>query len=142
MTGTADHRAAGAADEDVSHGMLLALLMSRGGSLDVDAARYADGAAGGTRGAVELVPLDTRRVRLRAVGPAGTPGADQTSHAALLGVLAALGGHADVDLRHFEPDALGGPDGAFHAVGAHPLRDGGLRLHVMARPGTPDDPRP
>jgi hypothetical protein len=131
---TTDHRAAGASDEDVSHSMLLAVLMSRGGSLDVDGARYAHGAAGGTRGAVELLPLDEGRVRLRAVPPAGTPGSDQTSHAALLGVLAALGGHADVDLTHFEPDALGGPDGAFHSVGARTLPGGGIRLQVIARP--------
>lgn len=129
-----DHGAAGAGDEDVSHGMLLALLMSRGGSVEVDAARYAHGARGGTRGAVELVPRDEHRFRLRAVPPAGAPGDDQPSHAALLGVLAGLGGHADVGAEYFEPDVLGGADGAFHAVGATFLSGGGVRLHVVARP--------
>ncbi|MGR7000775.1 hypothetical protein ACU686_26445 [Yinghuangia aomiensis] len=95
------------------------------------------GAAGGASGAVELQPFDTDSgeacIRLRAVPPAGTPGDDQPSHACLLGALVALGGHADVDARFFEPDALGGPDGTFHRVTATRLARGGVRLQVMVR---------
>lgn len=133
---TTDHHAACTTNEDAAHAMLLALLASHGGSLDIDAARFAEGAAGGTNGAVELVPLDTTRLRLRAVPPAGAPAEHETAHFFLLGVLAALGGHADLDHKHFGVDTLGTPDGAFHRVVADPLPGGSLRLHIALGPSS------
>ncbi|MQS17966.1 pRL2-19 [Streptomyces kaniharaensis] len=63
---------------------------------------------------------------------AATP--EDMSHAMLIAILMNNGGSIDLPGDAFTPDAIGGRDGAFHAVEMVPLPDGRLRLSVVARP--------
>ncbi|MFE0373709.1 head-tail adaptor protein [Streptomyces tendae] len=56
------------------------------------------------------------------------------SHAMLVAILMHHGGSIDLPASAFEPDALGGPDGAWHAVGMEPQTDGTVRITVHPRP--------
>ncbi|MFF4821286.1 pRL2-19 [Kitasatospora sp. NPDC001309] len=56
------------------------------------------------------------------------------SHAMLIGVLMHLGGSYEMPASALEIDALGTPDGAFHAIELLSLEDGRVRLSVMPRP--------
>ncbi|WP_099012338.1 pRL2-19 [Streptomyces malaysiensis] len=56
------------------------------------------------------------------------------SHAALIAVLMHLGGSVELPPDAMEPDALGGPDGAYHALMMEPLDGGRMRLSVHPRP--------
>jgi hypothetical protein len=65
-------------------------------------------------------------------------GPEDMSHAMLLAVLMHNGGHYDLPLSAFEPDALEGPSG-FHAVQMAPIPgELGVRLSVRTRPQGPD----
>lgn len=55
------------------------------------------------------------------------------SHACLIAILMQNGGSYDLP-DGIEADALGGRDGAFHAVRMDRLTGGGVRLSVVARP--------
>jgi hypothetical protein len=57
------------------------------------------------------------------------------SHSMLLAVLMHHGGSLDLPATAFEADALGGADGAFHAVRMDPLPGGTLRLSVVTGSG-------
>lgn len=56
------------------------------------------------------------------------------SHAMLIGILMNEGGSYVMPAAAMEADAIGGPDGAFHAVAMEPLQDGTIRLSVRPRP--------
>ncbi|MFD4400811.1 pRL2-19 [Kitasatospora sp. NPDC058478] len=56
------------------------------------------------------------------------------SHAMLLAILMDNGGSFEINASAFETDAIGGPDGAFHAVSMDPLPNGKLRLSAVPRP--------
>ena len=64
----------------------------------------------------------------------GLPKPEEMSHAMLIAVLMDLGGSHEMDGSAMETDALGGFDGAFHAVELQPLPDGRIRLAVVPRP--------
>jgi hypothetical protein len=68
-------------------------------------------------------------------------GADLTpedmSHALLIAVLMANGGSVELSAEALEPDALGTPDGTWHALELLPLPGGGARLSVVPRPDMP-----
>jgi hypothetical protein len=60
----------GPTNEDVSHGLLLAVLMAAGGSVDLPQSAFetdAMGAVDGSFYAVEIVPLDSGSIRLQVV---------------------------------------------------------------------------
>ncbi|MFJ7250906.1 pRL2-19 [Kitasatospora sp. NPDC098652] len=56
------------------------------------------------------------------------------SHAMLIGLLMHLGGSYDMPADALSVDALGTPDGSFHAVELGILEDGQVRLSVVPRP--------
>jgi hypothetical protein len=56
------------------------------------------------------------------------------SHASLVAVLMANGGSMEVPASAFEPDSIGGADGAFHALAVDALAGGRMRLSVHPRP--------
>jgi hypothetical protein len=56
------------------------------------------------------------------------------SHAMLIAVLMDQGGSYVMPAAAMEADAIGGADGAFHAVAMEPLQDGRIRLSVRPRP--------
>ncbi|MFJ8629021.1 pRL2-19 [Kitasatospora sp. NPDC093550] len=56
------------------------------------------------------------------------------SHAMLIGLLMHLGGSYDMPADALSVDALGTPDGTFHAVELGVLEDGQVRLSVVPRP--------
>ncbi|MQS17998.1 pRL2-19 [Streptomyces kaniharaensis] len=56
------------------------------------------------------------------------------SHAMLIGLLMHLGGSFDMPADALSVDALGTPDGTFHAVELGILEDGQVRLSVVPRP--------
>lgn len=60
------------------------------------------------------------------------------SHAMLVAILMANGGSLEVPATAFEPDAIGGMDGAFHAVAMEPQGNGTIRISVRPRPDVPD----
>ncbi|MGY4974907.1 pRL2-19 [Streptomyces nigrescens] len=62
------------------------------------------------------------------------PSPEDMSHAMLLAILMHHGGSMHIPLDAFQPDALGGPDGSWHAVGMEPQPDGTLRIAVRPRP--------
>ena len=55
------------------------------------------------------------------------------SHAFLLAVLMAQGGHVDLPAAAFESDAMGTADGSFYAVEMVPLDQDTVRLQVVPR---------
>ncbi|MFJ5086480.1 pRL2-19 [Streptomyces sp. NPDC088706] len=61
------------------------------------------------------------------------------SHAALIAILMHHGGSLDLPAGAFDPDALGGVDGAFHAVAIDPQTDGTIRISVQPRPSDAGD---
>jgi hypothetical protein len=65
---------------------------------------------------------------LRGIEPA------DLSHAMLVAVLMDAGGSLTIRPEALAPDALGGPDGAWHAVAMEPQPDGTVRLSVRPRP--------
>ncbi|NUK28513.1 pRL2-19, partial [Streptomyces lunaelactis] len=56
------------------------------------------------------------------------------SHAMLIGILMNEGGSYVMPATAMEADAIGGADGAFHAVAMEPLQNGQIRLSVRPRP--------
>lgn len=56
------------------------------------------------------------------------------SHAMLIGILMNEGGSYVMPAVAMDADAIGGPDGAFHAVAMEPLQNGLIRLSVRPRP--------
>lgn len=56
------------------------------------------------------------------------------SHALLVAVLMANDGSVTLPPGSFDPDALGGLDGSWHAVAMEPQPDGTVRLSVRPRP--------
>ncbi|MFJ4343625.1 MULTISPECIES: pRL2-19 [unclassified Streptomyces] len=60
------------------------------------------------------------------------------SHAMLVAILMHAGGSLSLPASAFELDALGGADGAWHAVGMEPQTDGTVRLTVQPRPDVPE----
>ncbi|MFJ6701124.1 pRL2-19 [Streptomyces sp. NPDC091272] len=62
------------------------------------------------------------------------PSPEDMSHAMLLALLMHHGGSYTLPASAFETDAIGGPDGAFHAVEMTPLPDGRVQLAVVVRP--------
>jgi hypothetical protein len=56
------------------------------------------------------------------------------SHAMLIGILMDQGGSYVMPATAMEADAIGGADGAFHAVSMEPLPNGRIRLSVRPRP--------
>jgi hypothetical protein len=56
------------------------------------------------------------------------------SHVALLAILMDRGGSIDLPAEAFDPGALMGPDGSWHAVALEPLPGGDLRISVRPRP--------
>ncbi|MGW8890144.1 hypothetical protein, partial [Streptomyces sp. NPDC055749] len=56
------------------------------------------------------------------------------SHAMLIAILMHHGGSLDLPAGAFQKDALGGLDGAFHAVAMEPRLDGTVRISVQPRP--------
>ncbi|MFF3265310.1 pRL2-19 [Streptomyces sp. NPDC002932] len=56
------------------------------------------------------------------------------SHAMLVAILMHHGGSLDLPADAFTPDAIGGRDGAFHAVAMEPQTDGTIRISVQPRP--------
>ncbi|MEV7776566.1 pRL2-19 [Kitasatospora sp. NPDC086791] len=60
------------------------------------------------------------------------------SHAMLIGLLMHLGGSYDMPADALSVDALGTPDGTFHAVELGVLEDGQVRLSVVPRPSGDD----
>lgn len=67
----------------------------------------------------------------------GLPGPGDMSHAMLVAILMHHGGSLDLPVDAFEVDALGGPDGAWHAVAMIPQTDGTVRISVQPRPSGP-----
>ncbi|HBF84882.1 MAG TPA: pRL2-19 [Streptomyces sp.] len=65
-----------------------------------------------------------------------TPG--DLSHAMLIAILMHHGGSLDLPAGAFDPDAIGGRDGAFHAVAMEPQTDGTVRISVRPRPDGDD----
>lgn len=59
---------------------------------------------------------------------------EDLSHAMLVAILMHHGGSMDIPAAAFEADALGGPDGSWHAVAMEPQQDGTLRVSVRPRP--------
>ncbi|MFJ4051755.1 pRL2-19 [Streptomyces coelicoflavus] len=59
------------------------------------------------------------------------------SHAMLIAILMHHGGSIELPAGAFTPDALGGMDGAFHAVAMEPQADGTIRISVQPRPAGP-----
>jgi hypothetical protein len=59
---------------------------------------------------------------------------EELSHAILVAILMHHGGSMDIPAEAFQADAMGGPDGAFHAVAMEPRTDGTLRISVQPRP--------
>ena len=59
---------------------------------------------------------------------------EDLSHAMLVAILMHHGGSMDIPASAFEADALGGPDGSWHAVAMEPQQDGTLRVSVRPRP--------
>jgi hypothetical protein len=64
--------------------------------------------------------------------PEATPA--EMSHAMLIAILMHNGGSLTLPAAAFESDALGGFDGAFHAVAMETQPDGMIRLSVQPRP--------
>lgn len=63
------------------------------------------------------------------------PNPADLSHAMLVAILMHHGGSMEIPAGAFEPDALGGPDGSWHAVAWEPLKEGkGVRISVHPRP--------
>ncbi|MFG2738444.1 pRL2-19 [Streptomyces harbinensis] len=62
------------------------------------------------------------------------PTPEDMSHAMLIAVLMHHGGSMTLPLAAFAADAVGGADGAFHAVAMEPQQDGTVRLSVRPRP--------
>ncbi|MEU5840151.1 pRL2-19 [Streptomyces diacarni] len=61
------------------------------------------------------------------------------SHAMLIAILMHHGGSLELPAEAFEPDALGGPDGAWHAVGMATDPDTRtVRISVHPRPDGDD----
>ncbi|WP_307819324.1 pRL2-19 [Streptomyces sp. MBT67] len=60
------------------------------------------------------------------------------SHAMLIAILMHNGGSLDLPAGAFTSDALGGMDGAFHAVAMEPRADGTIRISVQPRPAGDD----
>jgi hypothetical protein len=60
------------------------------------------------------------------------------SHAMLIAILMHHGGSLEIPASAFEPDAIGGLDGAFHAVAMEPQPGGTIRISVRPRPDVPD----
>jgi hypothetical protein len=63
-----------------------------------------------------------------------SPSPADMSHAMLIGVLMDLGGSYVMPATAMDADAIGGRDGAFHAVAMEPLQNGTIRLSVRPRP--------
>nr|WP_107908851.1 pRL2-19 [Streptomyces chartreusis] len=61
-------------------------------------------------------------------------GPQDLSHAILVAILMAQGGSVTLPPGSFEPDALGGFDGSWHAVAMEPQPDGTVRISVRPRP--------
>ncbi|MEU3978454.1 pRL2-19 [Streptomyces bacillaris] len=59
---------------------------------------------------------------------------EDMSHAMLIAILMHHGGSMDIPADAFQADALGGPDGAWHAVALEPQTNGTLRISVRPRP--------
>ncbi|WP_431985251.1 pRL2-19 [Streptomyces qinglanensis] len=59
---------------------------------------------------------------------------EDMSHAMLLAILMHHGGSLTLPAEAFEPDALGGRDGSWHAVAMELQPDGTVRLAVRPRP--------
>ncbi|MFE9335107.1 pRL2-19 [Streptomyces sp. NPDC006925] len=59
---------------------------------------------------------------------------EDMSHAMLLAILMHHGGSLELPAAAFEPDAIGGRDGAFHAVALEPQDGGTVRIAVRPRP--------
>jgi hypothetical protein len=68
------------------------------------------------------------------VGDQPLPTPAEMSHAMLVAVLMHAGGSIDLPAEAFEHDAMGGADGAFHAIEMQSLDHGQVRLLVVARP--------
>lgn len=64
---------------------------------------------------------------------------EDLSHAMLVAILMHHGGSMDIPATAFVADALGTPDGAWHAVGMEPQPDGTLRIAVRPRPADAGD---
>ncbi|WP_346268110.1 pRL2-19 [Streptomyces sp. SID3915] len=60
------------------------------------------------------------------------------SHAMLIAILMHHGGSLDLPAGAFDPDAIGGLDGAFHAVAMEPQDNGTIRISVRPRPAGDD----
>lgn len=59
---------------------------------------------------------------------------EDMSHAMLLAILMHHGGSLELPADAFQADALGGPDGSWHAVSMHPTEAGTIRIAVAPRP--------
>lgn len=59
------------------------------------------------------------------------------SHAMLIAILMHHGGSLELPAAAFEADAIGGMDGAFHAVAMEPQPSGVIRISVRPRPDVP-----
>ncbi|MFJ2202364.1 pRL2-19 [Streptomyces violaceusniger] len=59
------------------------------------------------------------------------------SHAILIAVVMHSGGSLTLPASALEADALGGPDGGWHALCMEPQTDGGVRIAVQPRPDVP-----
>lgn len=62
------------------------------------------------------------------------PTPEDLSHGMLLAILMHHGGSLELPASAFETDAIGGPDGSFHAVAMEPQPSGMVRLSVRPRP--------
>ena len=59
------------------------------------------------------------------------------SHAMLIAVVMHNGGSLVLPASALEADALGGPDGSWHALSMEPQTGGGVRIAVQPRPDVP-----
>ncbi|MFJ2015591.1 pRL2-19 [Streptomyces globisporus] len=59
---------------------------------------------------------------------------EEMSHAMLVAILMDNGGSMNIAREAFQPDSIGGSDGAFHAISMEPLENGLLRISVQPRP--------
>ncbi|PVE13144.1 hypothetical protein [Streptomyces scopuliridis] len=59
---------------------------------------------------------------------------EDLSHATLVAILMHHGGSMDIPADAFQADALGGPDGSWHAVAMEPQPNGTMRISVRPRP--------
>lgn len=69
----------------------------------------------------------------------GNLGPADMSHAMLVALLMHHGGSMTIPAEAFQADALGGLDGAWHAVAMEPQGDGTVRLSVRPRPDVPGE---